>query len=148
MSDDPVEIAAELCRKCEGFRATPYYCPAGVCTIGYGATYYLDGRPIKPSDARISKETAEKLLLAMLERVYIPAARRYCPAADGRHLAALADFAFNLGCTRLSGSTLRRVYNAGDLARAREEILKWDRAGGRRLPGLTARRNAEAALLY
>jgi lysozyme len=148
MSIDPIILTAELCRKFEGFRASPYFCPAGICTIGYGATYYLDGRPIKPGDPPISMETAEKLLMAMLERVYVPAVRRLCPAAEEGHLAALTDFAFNLGCSRLSGSTLRRVYNAGNLTRSREEILKWDRAGAKRLPGLTARRRAEAALLY
>jgi lysozyme len=142
-----IELAAELCRRFEGFRPHPYLCPAGIPTIGYGATYYLDGRMVKLGDPPISQATADKLLVAMLERVYAPATRRLCPGADGPHLAALTDFAFNLGCSRLAGSTLRRVYNAGDLARARVEIQKWDRAGGERLAGLSARRAAEAALL-
>ena len=39
-----LDIAAALCREFEGFRAAPYLCPAGVPTVGYGATYYADGR--------------------------------------------------------------------------------------------------------
>jgi lysozyme len=61
--------------------------------------------------------------------------------------AILADFAYNLGATRLAGSTLRRKINAGDLQGARVELRKWVRAGGRILPGLVLRREAEAALL-
>jgi lysozyme len=142
-----LELALSLCGHFEGFSARPYLCPAGVWTIGKGATYYLDGRPVKPDDPPISEQTADKLLIAMLTRVYVPTTRRLCPRATGAHLAALSDFAFNLGCSRLAASTLRRAYNAGDIERARIEIKKWDRAAGKRLAGLTARRAAEAALL-
>lgn len=144
---EALDIAADLCRRFEGLRLRPYLCPAGVPTIGYGATYYLDGRTIKLTDPPISPETADRLLLAMLNRVYLPAAQRACPGADGPVLAALADFAFNLGCTRLAGSTLRKRVNAGDMDGAQVELLKWVRGGGRVLPGLVKRRQAEAALL-
>lgn len=144
---EALDIAADLCRRFEGLRLRPYLCPAGIPTIGYGATYYLNGRTIKMTDPPISPETADRLLLAMLERVYLPAARRACPAADGPVLAALADFAFNLGCARLTGSTLRKRVNAGDMDGARVELRKWVRGGGRVLPGLVRRREAEAALL-
>ena len=142
-----LELAVSLCGHFEGFSARPYLCPAGVWTIGKGATYYLDGRQVKPDDPPISVQTADKLLMAMLTRIYIPATRRLCPNAVGPHLAALSDFAFNLGCARLSASTLRRAYNSGDLARAKIELLKWNRGGGKKLPGLVLRRAAEAALL-
>ena len=61
--------------------------------------------------------------------------------------AADADVAANLGLTRLRASTLRKRVLAGDRAGARREIVKWVRGGGRVLPGLVARRNAEAALI-
>jgi len=41
-----LELAAELCRRFEGYRAKPYLCPANVATIGYGSTYYADGRKV------------------------------------------------------------------------------------------------------
>ena len=144
---EALDIAAELCRRFEGVRLRPYTCPAGIATIGIGATFYLDGRKVQLTDPPISAETADRLLLAMLERIYMPAAKACCPAAEGPALAALTDFAMNLGCARLKGSTLRRKFNAGDMDGAKAELLKWTRAGGRILPGLVKRRQAEAALL-
>lgn len=145
--EDALRISAELCRRFEGFSAKPYLCPAGIWTIGYGATFYLDGRKVGPRDSPITQQIADRLLDRMLVTVYLPAAKKACPAASGAHLAALADFAFNLGCARLNGSTLRRRYNAGDLAGARAELMKWVRGGGKVLPGLVNRRAAEVALL-
>jgi len=141
------EITASLCRKFEGWRSRPYLCPAGVWTIGYGATHYLDGRLVKPTDAPISRETGEALLMRQITGTYLPGALALCPTADteGRQ-AALADFAFNLGLARLKGSTLRRRVLAGDWDGARAELMRWTRGGGRVLPGLVARRKAEIAL--
>jgi lysozyme len=62
-------------------------------------------------------------------------------------LAAITDFAFNLGLGRLQTSTLRRKVNAEDWEAAKEQLMKWTRGGGRVLPGLVRRRDAEAKLL-
>lgn len=70
-----------------------------------------------------------------------------CPALDGDRLAAIADFAYNLGLGRLQASTLRRRLNEGDMEGAKVELRKWVNGGGKRLPGLVLRREAEAALL-
>ena len=48
-----LQIAAELCKQFEGFRAKPYLCPAGIPTIGYGSTYYADGRKVTLQDEPI-----------------------------------------------------------------------------------------------
>ncbi len=141
------ELVAALCRRFEGFRPRAYLCPAGVATIGYGATTYLDGRPVRLGDPPLSREAAERLLLGQIERVYLPGARVLCPGLPAGPLAAVTDFAFNLGLSRLKGSTLRRRLLAGDMAGAASELRKWTRAGGRVLPGLVLRREAEAALL-
>ncbi len=75
---------------------------------------------------------------------------RYCPVlaseSDGR-LAAVVDFTFNLGAGRLQTSTLRRRVNQRDWAAASTELRRWVYGGGRVLPGLVARREAEAAWL-
>ena len=143
-----VEIAAALCRRFEGFYSTPYLCPAGVPTIGYGATYYLDGRPVRLTDPPISREAAERLLLRMIERTYLPAVVQLCPGlVDPARLAALIDFTFNLGAGQLRASTLRRKVNAGDWAAVPAELRKWVRGGGRVLKGLVIRREAEVALI-
>lgn len=130
-----------LIRRFEGLRLRAYTCPAGVLTCGYGST----GPDINP-DTVWTKEQAE-MRMSSDAALYLSATRKFCPGQADDNLAALADFAYNLGCTRLKGSTLRRKINAGDMAGARIELAKWVRGGGRILPGLVARRAAEAALL-
>jgi lysozyme len=145
---DAVTLAAALARRFEGLYLTPYLCPAGVPTIGYGATHYLDGRPVQLTDAPISRETAERLLLAQVRTVYMPAVLRLCPGADSpERLAALVDFAFNLGSSRLRASTLRKRVNSGAWGAVPSELRRWTMAGGRVLRGLQLRREAEAALI-
>jgi lysozyme len=142
-------ITAELCKRFEGFRSRPYLCPAGVPTIGYGATYYLDGRRVSVSDLPVTREQATELLMAQLTREYFPGVIRLCPIliTHPARLAAIADFSFNLGLGRLQSSTLRRRVNEGNWEAAKAQLLRWNRAGGRVLPGLVRRREAEAALL-
>lgn len=130
-----------LIRRFEGLRLRAYYCPAGVLTCGYGST----GPDIAP-DTVWTKEQADARMQLDAAR-FETAARRMCPALQGNALAAVADFAYNFGATRLKASTLRRKINAGDMAGTRAELAKWVRGGGRILPGLVARRAAEAALL-
>ena len=143
-----VEVAAALCRRFEGFRPRPYLCPAGVPTIGYGSTRYLDGRAVKLTDPPISQAQAERMLLVTVRRSYLPTVLTLCPGVtDARRLAALIDFTYNLGSNNLRASTLRRRVNAGDWAAVPAELRKWVRGGGRVLPGLVARRDAEAALV-
>ena len=62
-------------------------------------------------------------------------------------LAAIVDFTFNLGAGRLQTSTLRRCINAGNWDRVPQELRRWVRGGGRVLPGLVRRREAEVALI-
>ena len=136
-----METLLTLIRRFEGLRLKAYFCPAGVLTCGYGST----GPDIKP-DTVWSKETAEARMQSDAA-VFVGGTRGYCPALKGDSLAAIADFAYNLGLTRLKASTLRRKINAGDIQGGRAELQKWVRGGGRVLPGLVLRRAAEAALL-
>lgn len=145
---DPVVVAIALARRFEGFYPRPYLCPAGVPTIGYGATFWEDGRRVKLTDEPITKERAEALLLWHVRNVYLPAVMRLCPSAKHPGLvAALIDFAFNLGAGNLKISTLRRKVNAGEWDALAAEFRKWNKAGGKVLRGLTLRREAEVSLL-
>lgn len=134
----------ELIRRFEGLRLKPYLCPAGVPTVGYGHTgpeVTLLAPPITPAFAEaLMREDAERH--AMMAVRLSPAL-----ASDPERQAAIADFVFNLGPTRYKASTLRRRVGAEDWAGAREELRKWVWGGGRKLPGLVLRREAEAALL-
>lgn len=144
-----LQIAAELCKQFEGFRARPYLCPAGIPTIGYGSTYYADGSKVTLQDTPIEESEAERLLLHELEKTYLPGVLRCCPilAAHEKRLNAIVDFAYNLGVGRLQTSTLRRKINEENWTEAASEILRWNRAGGRVLAGLSRRREAESRLL-
>lgn len=144
-----LDIAVNLCKRFEGFRAAPYLCPAGVPTIGYGSTAYADGRRVALSDPPISREAADALLRHELAHTYAAGVMRLCPglSAFPEAFNAITDFAYNLGVGRLQTSTLRRKINARDWAGAREQLLLWTRGGGLVLPGLVLRREAEAALL-
>lgn len=143
-----VEIAAALARRFEGLYLTPYLCPAGVATVGFGSTRYEDGSLVSLDDPPITEQRAEQLLQWELRTVCLPAVRRYCPGADtdGR-MAALLDFTYNLGAGNLRASTLRRRVNAGDWAAVPSELRRWNKGGGRVLRGLMLRREAEVALI-
>lgn len=126
----------------------PYLCPAGYPTQGYGV------RVASMDVPAITQDEAEMQMQRVLPS-YISQTLECCPslAQHPRRLAAITDFCFNLGKARLAGSTLRRRINSGDWAGARVELSKWvygrnPRTGLlEKLPGLVARRAAEAALL-
>ena len=144
--------AVDLAKRFEGFErkakrgveitAIPYICPAGFWTIGYGHLCDPKHPPITEAEAEV--------YLARDLRTALAATLRYCPVLvtepEGR-LAAIVDFTFNLGAGRLQTSTLRRRVNQRDWSAAEQELRRWVYGGGRALPGLIARRDAEAALL-
>jgi lysozyme len=144
-----LELAASLCKQFEGFRSKPYLCPANVATIGYGSTYYADGRKVTLQDSPIDEPTASALLMHELEHTYLPSVLRQCPilATDERKCNSVVDFVYNLGCGRLQTSTLKRKINAQDWEGAKEQLMLWNKGGGKVLAGLTKRRVAECALL-
>lgn len=150
-----LELAAELCRRFEGFRAKPYLCPAGIPTIGYGSTYYSDGRKVQMTDRPIDEPTARAMLMAELFHTFAPGVRRLCPilytlaitSGNWGTFNAIVDFVYNLGVGRLQTSTLRRKINAQDWEGAKEQLMLWTRGGGKVLPGLVKRRQAECALI-
>jgi lysozyme len=146
---EAIALAAQICRRFEGLRLKPYICPAGVPTIGYGATRYPTGKPVTLADAAITKHQAEELLAHDLSGFYV-ATVKLCPvlvAEPASRAAAITSFCFNLGAGRLKASTLRRRVNDKQWADAAAELMKWTRGGGKVLPGLVARRQAEADML-
>jgi lysozyme len=151
--DEAVNMAAALCRHFEGFSSKPYICPAGYPTIGYGTVYKPDGTKVTMQDLPISKETAESWLLHELRNNYMVGVLRASPGLIGepKILAAITDFAYNLGVGRYRGSTLRRKINAKDWDGAAEQLMRWVNGTVqgvfRPLPGLVRRRKAEVALL-
>lgn len=146
---EALQIAVDLCKRFEGLRLKPYLCPANVATIGIGSTTYEDGRAVSLADAPITVERAEALLMHELERRCVPGVLRACPRLVGepRRLGAVLDWTYNCGVGAFQTSTFRRALSSGDWAWAAKECRRWTRAAGRELPGLVARRAAEAVLI-
>ena len=71
---------------------------------------------------------------------------KMAPTATQAEFDALVSFAYNLGAAALRGSTLMRLYQAGDKTGTAEQFLRWDKNDGAVLHGLTKRRNAERCL--
>ena len=150
----------------EGCRNKPYLCPAHIWTIGYGHVLYQDqirlpvvkkedyegvirkDYPLAPEHARVwSKEEIDGLFrvdVSNFERGVL----RLVPGVVGRQGAfdALVSFAFNAGLGNLQRSQIRMKANRGDWEGAAEAFNQWTKGGGKVLPGLVRRREAEIAL--
>ena len=146
MESEALDLAAGLCLRFEGLYLKPYLCPAGIPTIGVGSTRYEDGVAVSMFDAPITKDRAIELLMLTLKRDYLPAVRTLCKVENAKQLAALTDFAYNLGVGALRSSNLRKRVNAGDYEAVPAEFSKWVKGGGKVLRGLVIRRQAEADL--
>lgn len=139
------EKGIALIKEFEGCELTAYQDSVGVWTIGYGWTQPVDGKPIR-AGMTIKQETAERLLKAGLVSYENDVSRLVKVRLKQWEFDALVSFTYNLGARSLSTSTLLRKLNAGDYAGAADEFLRWNKAGGKVLNGLTRRREAERAL--
>ena len=139
------EKGIALIKEFEGCKLTAYQDSIGVWTIGYGWTQPVDGKQIR-AGMTMKQETAERLLKTGLVSYESDVSRLVKVGLTQEQFDALVAFTYNLGARSLSTSTLLRKLNAGDYAGAAEEFLRWNKAGGKVLNGLTRRREAERAL--
>ena len=139
------EKGIALIKEFEGCKLTAYQDSVGVWTIGYGWTQPVDGKPIR-AGMTIKQETAERLLKTGLVSYESDVSRLVKVGLTQGQFDALVSFTSNLGARSLSTSTLLRKLNAGDYAGAADEFLRWNKAGGKVMNGLTRRREAERAL--
>ena len=139
----------DMIKRFEGFRSAPYKCPAGIPTIGYGATFYTTSKKVTMSDKSITEAEAASLLRYMLKSFeqYVDS---YCvDTLTQNQFDALVSFCYNLGPANLKASTLLKKVNANPNDETiRAEFMKWTKAGGRTLKGLVTRRAAEADLYF
>lgn len=137
----------DLIKQFEGFSAVPYRCPADKATIGYGSTFYEDGKPVTMQDPPITEERAKDIVYTVLYKNFEPFVNNMItvPVTQNQY-DALVDFAYNVGVGSLKTSTLMRKLNAKDYKGAADEFLRWNKSANKELAGLTKRRQAERAL--
>jgi len=141
--------ALKLLHKYEGLVLDAYLCPAKVPTIGYGNTFYEDGSKVKMGD-KITKERAIELFENILENNFASQVKRLIKSrVKNNQFSALVSFAYNVGVGNLKRSTLLKLVNSNPNDPAiRQQFMRWNRAGGKVLLGLTRRRESEANLYF
>jgi lysozyme len=139
----------DLIKEFEGLSLKPYLCSAKISTIGYGNTYYPNGKKVTLNDAPITKQRAEELLVFIADKFASDVLKLIKSKVTQNQFNALVSFAYNVGVTNLSKSTLLRLVNInpndGNIAK---EFLKWNKANKVPLQGLTNRRIKESALYF
>jgi lysozyme len=157
----------DLMHRYEGFRSRPYLCPAHIWTIGYGHVLYQDqiklpvmrveGKetpmirkeyPLKPEDNRVWTKTEIDELFRVDVGTFERGVLRLVPSVVGRQgsFDALVSISFNFGLGNLQRSTIRMKANRSDWDGAADAFRAWTKGGGKVLPGLVKRREAEIAL--
>ena len=134
----------ELIKRFEGCKLTAYPDPGtggDPWTVGYGST----GPHVKRS-LTITQAQADEWLLQDLDRFEQAVERLVSVPLTQNQFDALTSFCYNVGAGALQQSTLLRKLNAGDYEGAQGQFARWNRAGGKEMPGLTRRRAAEAEL--
>jgi len=136
----PSQKCIDMVKHFEGFEDTAYLCPANVWTIGYGRT-----KNVKEGD-KITEPQAERDLQEELQEFGAQVLGVVDVSLLQNEFDALTSWTYNLGVGNLSSSTLLKKLNAGDKDSVPSEMLRWNKAAGKVLAGLTARRQAEADL--
>lgn len=136
-------VDVSLIEKFEGFSSSPYICPAGKPTIGFGSTFYEDGTPVTMNDKPITKERARELVHWYCEN------KIEYPRDDltDNQKSALCSLIFNIGQGAFDRSKCKRALIEGNWTVAHKE-WDWVSAGGKVLPGLVLRRQAEKELFF
>jgi lysozyme len=138
----------ELVKHFEGCKLTSYVCSAGHNTIGYGNTFYENGVKVKPGD-KITQQRAEELLDVILIKFVQQTNELIKSNVNQNQRDALTDFAYNCGIGNLRSSTLLKLVNANpNDPEIRAQFMRWNKAAGKELAGLTRRRKAEADLYF
>ena len=137
----------DLIKEFESFKSKPYLCPSQKATIGFGSTYYPDGKKVTLQDKEITEEKAFEILEYIANKDFGSNINKVVKVPlDQNQFDALVSFAYNIGNGNFNSSTLLRWLNQGNYKEASMQLLRWDKSKGIVLNGLTKRRKAEKAL--
>ena len=134
----------DLIKHFEGCYLKAYQDSVGVWTIGYGHTGLVHKDGTVKAGRVITQAEAEDLLRYDLGNFAKRVSEGATVPLTDDQFSALVSFDFNTG--GFLKSTLRKKLNEGDYKGAADELLKWDKAGGKVLKGLTRRRKSERNL--
>lgn len=134
------DAGVTLIKTYEGLHLTPYLCPARIWTIGYGHT-----RTVR-AGLKIAPDQADQLLDDDLRLVERAVQRLVTVPLNDNQYAALVSFVFNVGIGNFEQSTLLRLLNRGWYEQVPAQLMRWNRANGEALGGLSRRRAAEGRL--
>lgn len=141
--------AIDVIKKYESFEPCPYLDAAGIPTIGYGTTYYPNGKRVTMNDEEISKETAFYLFSIILEKFEKEVLKYVKKELTQNQFDALVIFIYNVGGGNFKNSTLLKRINENTLhTDIPTEFLRWNKAGEKVLRGLVKRRLEEANIYY
>jgi lysozyme len=133
----------------EGLSLKPYLCPASIATIGYGNTFYSDGSKVTMNDKPISKYIAFEMFKVIADDFAKKVSKLITSPLNQNQFNACVSFAYNCGITNFKNSTLLKKvnFNPSDLT-IKNEFLKWNKANGKVLNGLTKRRQYESTIYF
>lgn len=135
------DLGINLIKQYEGLRLETYLDAVGVLTVGYGNT----GPHVTPG-LKITESQANKLLLDDIARFEKGVSDLVKTTINTNEFSALVCFSFNVGLSNLGNSTLLKLLNNNQKADAANQFLRWNKAGGKVLNGLTKRRKSEMDL--
>jgi lysozyme len=137
----------KLIQEFESFEGKPYLCSAGVPTIGFGSTIYLDGTKVKLSDREINKAEAENLFSKTLTKYEDAVNKSVTVPLTQNQFDACVSLCYNIGQRNFASSTLVKEINSGEPNEATSaQFLRWNKAMGIVSAGLSRRRKAEQKL--
>ena len=136
----------KLLGELEGIVLRPYRDSVGIPTIGIGSTYYEDGTKVKMSDKAITKERAIQLAKNVVKSFEAQVNKAILPTMAQNQFDAMVLLCYNIGESGFARSSVVRNFNAGNLQKAADSFLLWNKAGGKVVRGLVNRRNIERTL--
>ena len=133
----------------EGFSAKPYLCSAKIPTIGYGNTYYPDGKRVTMLDKEITRIQAFEMFKFIADKFASAVSKLVKTPLNQNQFNALVSLAYNIGTGNFASSTLLKKVNINHNDKTIElEFKKWNKVNKKEVAGLTRRRNYEANIYF
>lgn len=138
------DVGVNLIEEFEGFKSKAYRCPAGIWTVGYGTTF-IDGDPVQPG-MTVTLAEAESLIKKDLEQFEKAVSDAVRVPLNQNQFDALVSLCYNIGPGGFRRSSVLSNLNLGNYDKAASSIMNFVKGGGKVLPGLVRRRQAEKDL--